>query len=439
MHEVVAKGKIRQIDSSLTFGLFQVKILLLCGIAQLGAYAAFTSGLVGGPKIAAVWPEWIMKSVFAWSAGIFIDKFGRTFSLYSALTLASVFLISSCYASAEVYLALRILGCYFIGSIQVVNYVIAFEYCPNSYRSRALFFLVLMDCLGTLYGCGMLVLPFHIDFTCLGLSSETRSRMLLALIPLPVALLLAVCVLGRSETPFFLLVSGKPDEALTLISQMAVTNKRPGTEIPINLGGSAAAVSIQERGTLTQLRKVERMNLMLALWAVQAVVYWGAMSVIPKLTSNLEVLLLLYAFELIGIGVSAFASFKWGSRPTLFYLYIVGACLLAFTTVSLGLNLGWFLAASVCGMFACLTPIWGILFVITTELFPTQCRATGLGLMLSTRVIQGVLEVAVPADQVAHLTFLPVVYSVIATVFAFLAIYLSRKLVPPKRVEAVHV
>jgi len=45
---------------------------------------------------------------------------------------------------------------------------------------------------------------------------------------------------------------------------------------------------------------------------------------------------------------------------------------------------------------ACLTPIWGILFVITTELFPTHSRATGLGLMLSTRVVQGLLEIFVP-------------------------------------------
>jgi len=51
-----------------------------------------------------------MKSLFAWSAGIFADKFGRAFSLYSALILASVFLISSCYAGFELYLAFRTIG-----------------------------------------------------------------------------------------------------------------------------------------------------------------------------------------------------------------------------------------------------------------------------------------------------------------------------------------
>jgi len=51
-----------------------------------------------------------MKSVFARSAGVFADKFGRTFCLYSALILASVFLISSCYAGFELYLAFRTIG-----------------------------------------------------------------------------------------------------------------------------------------------------------------------------------------------------------------------------------------------------------------------------------------------------------------------------------------
>jgi hypothetical protein len=56
MQAVVAKDKERQVEQALSqsgFGMFQIKILLLRGFAQLGAYAAYTSGLVGGQKIAA--------------------------------------------------------------------------------------------------------------------------------------------------------------------------------------------------------------------------------------------------------------------------------------------------------------------------------------------------------------------------------------------------
>jgi len=100
---------------------------------------------------------------------------------------------------------------------------------------------------------------------------------------------------------------------------------------------------------------------LLLLWSLQDAIYWGAMTAIPKLyqswahapttgtsTFNLQVLLLLYAFELIG--VSAFVSFQFGAYQTRFCLYVVGARLLGLTSLCLGLNLGYFLAASVCGM-----------------------------------------------------------------------------------------
>jgi MFS family permease len=470
MYEVVvAAEKVRQVDLALAlsgFGRFQiVHILILCCIAQIGAYSAFTAGLIAGPKIASsvvVWPEWIMKSFFAWIAGIFIDKFGRTFSLYSALLLASVTLIAACYTgenSIEFYLVLRTLGCFFIGAIQVINYVIVAELCPKKQRSRCLFFLVVMDCIGTLYGCAMLAVPFPIDGSLIGLSGPSwRVRMLLALIPLPVALLFALIFLRGIESPFFLVVSGKSPRAFALLERIAKQNGKHDTfkqhvnqsEFIRNLSASRAAISVQERGTLSQVSRVPKMGALMALWAIQAITYWGAMSAIPRLyqvwsngtssssttTYNVEILLLLYVFEFVGIGIAAFSSFKWGAHKTLFYFIMVGAFLLAITTISLGLNLGWFLAASVCGLFAFLTPIWGILFVITTEVFPTQCRATALGLMLSTRVVQGVLELALPKsiEMSTHLSYLPTIYATVSTIFCIGGIFIAKRLVPRQNI-----
>jgi MFS family permease len=436
MQEAVAKDKIRQIEAALTqagFGLFQFKLLAVCGIAQIGAYAAYTSGLVGAREISAnpqyiIWPEWIMKSVFSWICGILIDKFGRVSALYTALVLCTSLLVPACFASLELYLVLRALGCIFIGSLQVINYVIMSEFCPRSHRSRCLFVLVLMDCIGTLYGCGMLVLS-NLDW---------RTRMLLSLIPLPVALLLAISIIGFKETPFFLVISGNAEKANSVL--LGISRNLPShTSSLRNLTGPNSTVSIQERGSLSQLRKVDLLPHLLGLWAVQAVTYWGAMSALPRLyqvwtnsssssSFNLEILLLLYAFEFAGIALAAFGSVKFDPYRTLWVMLIVGACLLGLTCLSLGLNLLWFLAASVCGMFACLTPIWGILFVITTERFPTHCRATGLGLMLSTRVIQGVLEIALPTELSVNVPILPVIYSVVATVFAVIGIFIAKRL-----------
>ena len=142
---------------------------------------------------------------------------------------------------------------------------------------------------------------------------------------------------------------------------------------------------------------------------------------------QLEVLLLIYCFELAGIVAAAVCALKLGNEKTFYYFSIAGSALVMLTSVSLALNAGWFLAASVCGMFACLTPIWGILFVITTEAFPVHCRAVGIGLMMSTRVCQGVLQLTLSTEEFEATSWLPVVYSAVAGILSALVIYGTRR------------
>ncbi len=62
---------------------------------------------------------------------------------------------------------------------------------------------------------------------------------------------------------------------------------------------------------------------------------------------------------------------------------------------------------------------------IATELLPTHSRATGLGLMLSTRLVQGLFEIFVPPAVESNLPVLSVVYSVV-----YVAIYVSKQIRP---------
>jgi hypothetical protein len=197
------------------------------------------------------------------------------------------------------------------------------------------------------------------------------------------------------------------------------------------------AVRPRERGTLSQIRSISLSKPLIVLWAIQAIVYWGAMSALPKLyriwtpatkaeTFQLEVLLLLYIFEIIGIVSAAFSAIRFGIGKTLLWYSVLGSGLVLLTTGSIAINAAWFLAASVCGMFACLTPLWGILFVITTETFPVQCRATGLGLMMSTRICQGILELTLP-DEFNSASWVPVAYSGIAAVMSCVGVFVVSK------------
>jgi MFS family permease len=458
---VIEADKVRVMESLLTkagFGRFQYALLFLCGVAQLGAYAAYTSGLIAAERFAlelsvssaiTSWPEWIVKSAFAWIAGIFIDKFGRSFSFKLALLLGTVFTASAPFAtSLELYLVCRTFGCFTLGAVQVVTYVLVAEFTPRLQRSRALFFLVLTDCLGTLYGSSMMVLPFGEHLGDPLHLSDWRCRLLFGMLPLGAAFLLSIFLLPHNS-PAFLIVSGKPDDAYRVIEGIAKRNQKHSV-IDFPLTGmrdfsravAALAAPPRDRGTFTSIKQVSRSAPLVAQWSVQAIAYWGAMSALPRLYHawrpategeffNLEVLLLLYVFELFGIVIAAIGSSKTGSERTLLWFSAMGAALIFVTAASVAMNAPWFLSASVCGMFAVLTPVWGLLFVITTETYPVQCRGTALGLMMATRVVQGVLELSLPALDVN--SWLTVTYACIAGVFALGGVYGVKKfLITPR-------
>ena len=444
--------KTRYVESLLSkagFAPFHYRLMLVLGLAQLGAYGAFTAGVIAGERIAGrldldvarvTWPDWIIKSAFAWIAGVFIDKFGRTFSLVWSLFLGTGFLIGSSFTwSLETYIVCRTFGCFFLGAIQVVTYVVVSEYVAQSQRVKCLFFLVLTDCLGTLYGCSMMVVPFPNLATALeslGGVYEPRFRLFISSLPLVAAFLLA-SVFIRKDSVKFLVISGKPDQALELVKKISTL---PIDEPDFVRSVASMAVRPFERGTLSQVFKVTLTKPLLILWASQAIVYWGAMTALPRLdrvwrtpagqpgSFQLEVLLLIYCFELTGTVSAAISALKLGNEKTFYYFSIAASALVMLTSVSLALNAGWFLAAIVCGTFACLTPIWGILFIITTEAFPVHCRAVGIGLMMSTRVCQGVLQLTLSTEEEFEATsWLPVVYSAVAGILSALVIYGTRQ------------
>jgi hypothetical protein len=270
----------------------------------------------------------------------------------------------------------------------------------------------------------------------IGLTS-LEFRLLLTAVPLVMASIWAVIII-RSETPKFLIISGKSHSAYLLIQKMAMINKSPTVDEP-DFPTSVASMARRpcERGTLEEIQKINITKPLLAQWTIQAIVYWGAMTALPRLYKiwipatqaapfHVEVLLLLYFFELVGIVLAAITSLKFGAMKTVVWFTRAGTALVITTTVSLALNAAWFLAASVCGMFACLTPLWGILFVITTESFPIQIRATALGIMMSTSICQGILELGLPGELDAG-SWIPTMYSGIAALISGVGIYIAQR------------
>lgn len=456
---LIESDKTRIVESFMTSGRSEIrKILLVCGSIQIGVYSVFVSGLIAASIYAQsstpsaqftttllVWPEWIIKPGFAWIGGIFTDKFGRKISLKFSLALSIIFSLVSCLIPAdsqylELYIISRVFVCIMIGAVQVTNYVIVSESVAQKFRTKCLFFLVITDCIGTLFGCFVMQIIVSIDW---------KMRLLVSAIPLVIAGLFALVFFKIDETPKYMVISNQADRAydkLLLPTSQPPANPTIMRKDEFIRSIASLSCSRSQRGKISSLfdsRSKRLSYFLLFLWTVQAVVYWGAMSVLPQLfasssssssstsQSSLEILLLLYVFEFLGILVAAVFSSKISVQQTLVWFQIVSTILLIIVCISMAVSAQWFLSASICGMFGSLTPIWGILFVISTETFSPKIRATGLGLLMSTRIVQGVLETCLPLTT--SYSWQPIVYVAIASGFSAFAVIVSwRKYTPAK-------
>ena len=440
LNRILEADKTKLVESTMTSGHNKTRLytlLIVCGMIQIGVYSVFVSGLVGASIFASkdhispsllVWPEWIIKPGFAWIGGIFTDKFGRKNSLFSSIFLALIFSLASSLISdsqLELYLVFRVFVCIMIGAVQVTNYVYVSESVAQKFRTKCLFVLVITDCIGTLYGYAVMQIG----------TIEWKMRLLISSIPLLISGLLVFFFL-KNETPKYLVVSGQADKAFDqMIPTTPPAANRNIRKQEFVRSLTTLACPRSQRGRIATLFRVgtvsnpNNLPFLLFLWFVQAIVYWGAMSALPHLfggsATSLEILLLLYVFELIGIFVAAICASKISVEKTLVGFKIVSTVLVAIVAISMAVSAPWFLSASICGMFGSLTPIWGILFVISTESFSPQVRATGLGLLMSTRIVQGVLETSLPSEP-SH-SWRPLIYVCIAFGFSAIGVIVSLR------------
>jgi hypothetical protein len=245
-----------------------------------------------------------------------------------------------------------------------------------------------------------------------------------------------------NETPKYLIVSGRPAQAYDWLTNGSFGNLRISRS-DFTQTMQFMALRKSDRGKISDIigkSRGSKLMPLLFLWFSQAMVYWGAMSVLPlvyefwrseiesqKSQVKLEVLVILYVFELVGIIAAGWWSLRDKSceRPLLWFS-ATGTILIGLSMIVLGITNGgnWWLFFSTCLVFGCLTPIWGILFVISTEYLPTQSKATGLGILMSTRIVQGFLElfIAPSTNQIDVLVF-----SCVGFVSSLSAVWVSWK------------
>lgn len=365
------------------FGRFQIKLMILCG---LGWAADAMEVLLISFALPAIAEEWGLSnaqrgllgtSIFlGMLAGALIwgrlsDIVGRKAGFVSTVAIDSIFGLLSALSPSFLWLViLRTITGFGVGGTLPVDYSIFAEYLPQQKRGRYLVLLESFWALGVIAAAGLawLIVPV------LGW------RWLLAASAVP-GLLIFLIRRHIPESPRYLLVNGKVDQARAVLEMVARENNTRLPDLPLKPITSAGKADW--RGLLTP--RLRRTSLLLwVIWFAISLGYYGVFTWLPTFfrTSGMELLpvyqntFILALAQLPGYFSAAYLVEKWGRRRTLaFYLIASGLFTYLF---ALATSLNMLVAMGIWISFFTLGA-WGAVYAYTPEAYPTNLRGTGIG------------------------------------------------------------
>lgn len=364
-------------------GRFQYKLLAICGI---GWAADAMEVIIIAYVIPQVIQEWSLSSgqagfigtaIFigmllgAWFWGTITDYIGRKAGFQFTVLVDSVFGFLSALSPGYVWLVLlRAITGFGVGGTLPVDYSIFSEYLPKRNRGRYLVLLESFWAVGTIVAAGLAWL----------LVPTLGWRALLAVSAVP-GLIIYFIRRYIPESPRYLLIEGREEEARAVLQQVAREN---GVEFEVD------RLMVQERReqvTLSALWKKPFVRTTVMLWAVWFCIslgYYGTFIWLPRIfvqrgfdfLKTYQNTFLMALAQLPGYFSAAYLVERWGRKWTLaLYLALSGLFTYLFAVVS-GIS---FIVATAMLMSFFTLGAWGVVYAYTPELYPTEVRATGMG------------------------------------------------------------
>lgn len=377
------------------FGPFQRKLLWICGA---GWAADAMEVLIISFVLPAVMKAWNLSSqqagflgtaIFvgmllgAWFWGTLSDYIGRRWGFQLTVAMDSVFgFLSALAPNFPVLVLLRALTGFGVGGTLPVDYAIFAEFLPREKRGHYLVILESFWALGTVVAAGLAWL----------LVPRLGWRWLLAISAVP-GIIIYFIRRYVPESPRYLLISGREQEALAVLNQVAKEN---GASVRF---AALAPVPRTTRVTVTALWRGPYARITLMLWIVWFAIslgYYGVFIWLPRIfvqqgftfLRTYQNVFLMALAQLPGYFSAAYLVERWGRKPTLgVYLVLSGVFTYLFAVAN---NLSAILAAAIWMSFFNLGA-WGALYAYTPELYPTEMRTTGMGWASGMTRIAGAL------------------------------------------------
>ena len=267
----------------------------------------------------------------------------------------------------------RLLAGLGLGGILVVDPSMLSEFLPPQSRGR---FMVLLD---FFWPIGfLLAIAFWWIFIVQG-GGQWRLLFVVAAFPAFIAFVARIAV---PESPFYFARHGRLPEAANVLERVTGTTVA-ASSISQEQTSQRAPIAALFRGSL-----LRRSTVTIAVWIALNFSYYGlflslpfALPVFQVVGSDLTLLAWFFIVSALaqfpGYGVSMVLVEKWGRKRTLaLFLILGGVSGFVFATASALLTL--FVSLALVSFFN--LGAWGAVYPYTSELFPTQYRATGFGL-----------------------------------------------------------
>ncbi|QOY92716.1 MFS transporter [Massilia sp. UMI-21] len=387
-------------------GRFQYRLFAIFGLVWMADAMQVLSIGFSAPSIAKTFgvtlPQalqtgtWFFVGMLvgAFAFGRLADRIGRRPVLMAAVLVDACFGVASSFAPDLTWLlALRFLTGIGVGGTLPVDYTMMAEFLPSDRRGRWLVLLESFWAVGTILLAVLALVALR--------WGDDAWRVIFFVTGLP-ALIGVVLRLFVPESPMYLNRSGKGEQARAVLARVAAVNGRQA-EIPPLQPDSAPKQTLSAlfSGALRR-----RSIALLVAWMLISVAYYGVFVYLPvKLSAEgfgfmrgQEFLIVLALVQLPGFALSAYGVERWGRKPTLvgFLLLSAAGCM----AYSLG-NASWLVVGSTLLMSFALLGTWGALYAFTPEVYPTDLRASGMGLAGAVARFGGLFAPAIVAPVMA--------------------------------------
>jgi putative MFS transporter len=387
-------------------GRFQYRLFVIFGLVWMADAMQVLSIGFSAPSIAKTFgiamPKALETGTFffvgmlvgAFGFGRLADRIGRRPVLMAAVVVDACFGVASSFAPGFSWLlVLRFLTGIGVGGTLPVDYTMMAEFLPSDRRGR---WLVLLE---SFWAVGTLLLAVLALFALRWGIDAWRAIFFATGIPALIGVVLRLYV---PESPMYLNRSGKPQQARAVLERVARTNGREVTILALQPDHAAKASLAALFGGALRRRSV---SLFLA-WALISIAYYGVFVYLPvKLSAEgfgfmrgQEFLIVLALVQLPGFALSAYGVERWGRKPTLvgFLLLSAAGCMF----YSFGSSTPVVVGSTLLMSFA-LLGTWGALYAFTPEVYPTDVRASAMGMAGAVARFGGLFAPSIVAPVMA--------------------------------------